>query len=114
VATLASYNWPGNIRELRNVLERAALLSESGTISPADLALPMAHIAPGAHESTDNADLTLQQVERQHIIKVLKLENGLVDKAAARLGIPRSTLYARLKQHGIRLERVGTVGPEVE
>jgi len=114
VAALASYKWPGNIRELRNVLERAALLSEWGTISPADLALPMAHVAPGADESTDNADLTLQQVERRHIVKVLKLENGLVDKAAARLGIPRSTLYARLKQHGITLDRVGTVGIEVQ
>jgi DNA-binding NtrC family response regulator len=113
VAALASYKWPGNIRELRNVIERAALLSEWGTISPADLALPMAHVAPGADESTDNADLTLQQLERQHIVKVLKLENGSVDKAAARLGIPRSTLYARLKQHGITLDRVGTVGIEV-
>jgi DNA-binding NtrC family response regulator len=112
VAALSSYNWPGNIRELRNVLERAALLSESGTISPADLALPMPHVAPGVHESTDNANLTMQQLERQHIIKVLKLENGSVDKAAIRLGIPRSTLYARLKQHGIALERVGTAGIE--
>ena len=111
VAALASYNWPGNIRELRNVIERAALLSEWGTISPDDLALPMAHVAPGAHESTDDG-LTLQQLERQHIIKVLKLENGSVDKAAVRLGIPRSTLYSRLKQHGIALERVGTAGIE--
>jgi DNA-binding NtrC family response regulator len=113
VTALASYNWPGNIRELRNVLERAALLSESGTILPADLALPTTHVAPGAHESTDNPNPTLQEVERQYIIKILTLENRSVDKAAVRLGIPRSTLYVRLKQHGIALERVGTVGPEV-
>ena len=106
VAALASYKWPGNIRELRNVLERAALLSEWGTISPADLALPMAHVVPGADESTDNANLTLQQVERQHIIKILKLEDGSVDKAAVRLGIPRSTLYSKLKQFGIALGKV--------
>jgi DNA-binding NtrC family response regulator len=111
VTALASYNWPGNIRELRNVLERAALLSESGTILPADLALPTTHV--GAHESTDNPNPTLQEVERQYIIKILTLENRSVDKAAVRLGIPRSTLYVRLKQHGIALERVGTVGPEV-
>jgi transcriptional regulator with PAS, ATPase and Fis domain len=106
---LRSYGWPGNIRELRNVLERAALLSESGTISPADLALQVAHVAPGAHESTDNADLTLQEVERQHIIKILTLENGAVDKAAVRLDVPRSTLYLKLKQYGITLGKVRVV-----
>ena len=106
VAALASYSWPGNIRELRNVIERAALLSESGIISPADLALPMSHAAPGAHESTDNADLTLEHLERQHIVKILKLEHGAVDKAAVRLGVPRSTLYSRLKQYGILLGRL--------
>ena len=108
-AALRSYSWPGNIRELRNVLERAALLSESGTISTADLALQVAHVAPGAHESTDNADLTLQEVERQHIIKILTLENGSVDKAAVRLDVPRSTLYLKLKQYGITLGKVRVV-----
>jgi transcriptional regulator of acetoin/glycerol metabolism len=44
----------------------------------------------------------------------LRHENGAVDKAAVRLGIPRSTLYARLKQHGITLDRVRTVGIEVQ
>ncbi|MGA2962411.1 MAG: sigma-54 dependent transcriptional regulator [Candidatus Korobacteraceae bacterium] len=109
-AALTSYSWPGNIRELRNVLERAALLSESGTISPADLGLQAAHVAPEAYESTDNADLTLQQLERQHIIRVLKLENGSVDKAAVRLEVPRSTLYFKLKQYGITLSKVRVVG----
>ncbi len=108
-AALRSYSWPGNIRELRNVLERAALLSESGTISPADLALQVAQVAPGARESTDNADLTLQEVERQHIIKILTLENGSVDKAAVRLDVPRSTLYLKLKQYGITLGKVRVV-----
>jgi DNA-binding NtrC family response regulator len=108
-AVLASYSWPGNLRELRNVLERAALLSEEGTIRSTDLALSSA-TGLLAQSAALQLELTLEQVERQHIIKVLKLENGSVDKAAACLGIPRSTLYARLKQHGIRLERVGTVG----
>jgi DNA-binding NtrC family response regulator len=109
-AALKSYSWPGNIRELRNVLERAALLSESGTIAPVDLALQSSQVAPGAHESTDNDGLTLQQLERQHIIKVLNLENGSVDKAAVRLEVPRSTLYFKLKQYGITLSKVRVVG----
>ena len=69
----------------------------------------MAQVAPGARESTDNADLTLQEVERQHIIKILTLENGSVDKAAVRLDIPRSTLYLKLKQCGITLGKVRVV-----
>jgi DNA-binding NtrC family response regulator len=108
-AALTSYSWPGNIRELRNVLERAALLTESGTISPADLALPTAHAVPGVHEG-DDTSLTLQQLERQYIIKILNLENGAVDKAAFRLEIPRSTLYSKLKQYGIALDKVRVVG----
>jgi DNA-binding NtrC family response regulator len=109
VATLASHKWPGNIRELRNVIERAALLSESGAISPADLALPMAHAASGIDDSTANDGLTLEQLERQHITKVLKLENGSVDKAAVRLGLPRSTLYSKLKQYGIALDKLRVI-----
>jgi transcriptional regulator of acetoin/glycerol metabolism len=95
------------------VLERAALLSEEGTIHSADLALsaatgslPQAAAAPW--------ELTLEQLERQHIVSIFKHENGLVDQAALRLGIPRSTLYTRLKQYGITLDRVRTVGTDVQ
>jgi len=109
VAALTSYSWPGNIRELRNVLERAALLSEEGTIRSDDLALSSATgLLP--QSAAPQLELTLEQVERQHIVRILTHENGSIDKAAVRLGIPRSTLYARLKQHGITLERVRTVG----
>jgi transcriptional regulator of acetoin/glycerol metabolism len=45
--------------------------------------------------------MTLQQIERQHIAHVLRSENGKVDRAAVRLGIPRSSLYAKIKQYGI-------------
>ena len=113
VAALASYSWPGNIRELRNVLERAALLSEEGTIHSADLALSAA-TASLPQSAAPQLELTLDQVERQHIVRILRHENGSVDKAAVSLGIPRSTLYARLKQHGITLDRVRTVGIEVQ
>lgn len=107
-AALKSYSWPGNIRELRNVLERAALLSKEGTIHSADLALPDAtRLLPQAGAS--QLELTLEQVERQHIVRTLKHENGSVDKAAVRLGIPRSTLYSKLKQHGIVLDKVRVV-----
>ncbi len=112
VAALRSYSWPGNIRELRNVLERAALLSEEGTIHSADLALSAA-TGSLQQAAAPPWELTLEQLERQHIVSILKHENGLVDQAALRLGIPRSTLYIRLKQYGITLDRVRTVGTEI-
>ncbi|MCP3164262.1 sigma-54-dependent transcriptional regulator [Myxococcus qinghaiensis] len=95
-AALTRYPWPGNIRELRNVLERAVLLSGGGPLSRGDLRF---------EASTDEArvedDLTLEELERRHIERVLRRENGHVERAALRLGIPRSSLYERLKRLGI-------------
>ncbi|MBA3522884.1 MAG: sigma-54-dependent Fis family transcriptional regulator [Gemmatimonadales bacterium] len=93
------YPWPGNIRELRNVLERAVLLSATARIEPEDLRFDAGLAkAPGAHASS----LTLVEVERQHIELVLQEENGHVERAARRLGIPRSSLYHKIKQFGLR------------
>jgi DNA-binding NtrC family response regulator len=96
---LLRYSWPGNIRELRNVLERAVLLGGSPRIEPQDLRFDdgLAGL-PGAPASS----LTLQEVERQHIELVLQEENGHVERAASRLGIPRSSLYQKIKQLGLR------------
>jgi DNA-binding NtrC family response regulator len=103
MTALQGYSWPGNIRELRNVLERAALLSRDGVIRPEDLHFQLikAEPKPAATISDAGSDLTLQQLERQHISSVLKRENGKVERAAAKLGIPRSSLYVKLKQYGI-------------
>jgi DNA-binding NtrC family response regulator len=95
-AALVRYPWPGNIRELRNVLERALLLSGGGPLSRNDLRFE----AP-SEESSAEEDLTLEELERRHIERVLRRENGHVERAAARLGIPRSSLYERLKRLGI-------------
>ncbi|MBZ4420912.1 sigma-54 dependent transcriptional regulator [Myxococcus sp. RHSTA-1-4] len=95
-AALVRYPWPGNIRELRNVLERAMLLSGGGPLSRSDLRFEAVADDAGAEE-----DLTLEEVERRHIERVLRREHGHVERAAARLGIPRSSLYERLKRLGI-------------
>ncbi|RJS24969.1 sigma-54-dependent Fis family transcriptional regulator [Corallococcus sp. H22C18031201] len=96
-AALIRYPWPGNIRELRNVLERAVLLSGGGALSRGDL-----RFEPQSEDDTSaEDDLTLEELERRHIERVLRRENGHVERAAARLGIPRSSLYERLKRLGI-------------
>ena len=103
VRALQEYSWPGNVRELRNVIERAVLLSEEKTIGLRDL-----HFDGHASVSTPFFDsrLTLIELERQHIERVLNEEGGRVEKAAKRLGIPRSSLYQKIKKHQIQTSKV--------
>jgi len=100
---LQGYHWPGNIRELRNVLERGLLLSEGALLAPGDLQLEPAVAGP---LDGDEDPITLQELERRHIERVLRLEGGRVSDAAKRLGIPRSSLYQKIKQHRIVVSRV--------
>ena len=95
---LGSRSWPGNVRQLRNVLERAALLSDHSTLEPADLGEGP---APAAVGSTPGPRMTLAEAERLHIEAVLREERGAVARAAEVLGISRSSLYERIKKHGI-------------
>jgi DNA-binding NtrC family response regulator len=101
---LASYPWPGNIRELRNVLERAVLLSEEEAIGEADLRFD--RHAPGGDEEAEPWSLTLDEVERRHLVRVLRHERRNVARAAERLGVPKSSLYQKLKRFGIDLSEL--------
>jgi DNA-binding NtrC family response regulator len=105
VARLQAYRWPGNVRELRNVLERAAVLAPTDVLAAEDLLFDPAP-ARSPPEGEDASD-TLERVERRHIERVLRAADGRVSVAAERLGVPRSTLYEKLKQHGIATSRKG-------
>ena len=99
---LRSYAWPGNVRELRNVLERAVLRAEGDEIRAADFRFtPALAESPAAAASGQ----TLTDLERQQIEKVLQEERGRVANAAQRLGIPRSTLYQKIKEYRVDLSR---------
>ncbi len=98
-AELQAYTWPGNIRELRNVLERAALLTEEPAIKATDIAA-MLSPAQGALFGAGNP-LSLDEAEKLHIERVLHAEGGNVPSAAKTLGLSRSALYQKLKKHGI-------------
>ena len=100
VGVLQSYPWPGNIRELRNVLECAVLLAERPVLEPSDLHFDLRGHARAS--SRPDSTMTLAEVERLHIEQVLRELEGRVPAAAERLGIPRSSLYAKLKQYGIQ------------
>ncbi len=96
---LRDYAWPGNIRELANVLERAMILQKGDSLEPLDLGLGAGRrAAPVAGEG----DLvTLKEMEKLHIERVLQRSGGNVSEAAQVLGLARRTLYDRLKLLGI-------------
>jgi formate hydrogenlyase transcriptional activator len=96
---LQAYDWPGNIRELQNIIERAVILSQG----PA-LQLPHGEINNLVKSPTPTAMRTLADAERDHIQDVLRQARGVVggrNGAAARLGVARTTLLYRMQKLGI-------------
>jgi len=94
---LTGYDWPGNIRELRNVLERALLFCKTGSIDRATLGFDRTLQPDESGEAQ-----TLDEAERRHIANVLRKAGGRVDDAAQVLALSRSSLYAKLKKFGIK------------
>jgi DNA-binding NtrC family response regulator len=95
---LTNYLWPGNIREMRNVLERAAQIAERSPLTVKDLELQWPGSAPVKPEtSTLDTNLTMRELELRYIGLVLTEERGSIDRAAERLGISRSSLYSKVK-----------------
>jgi DNA-binding NtrC family response regulator len=108
---LMKYDWPGNVRELENVLERAMILDEGGTIGPEDL--PDMIRFGESHRGTlviDSPTLTLEELEKEYILKVLNYTRWQKKRASELLGINASTLYRKLIAYGVEksgLDREG-------
>jgi two-component system response regulator HydG len=110
-ALLERYDYPGNVRELENAVEHAVAVSEGSAITAPDL--PAAIRAPRMLPA-DGADAapvpaprprdqwSLSEIEKQHIERVLALHRGNATAAAKQLGISRTTLWRKLRHHGIR------------
>ena len=92
---LMSYDWPGNIRELQNVLERSLILSEGDLIT--ERALPLELSGRLAATGKNGPFLPLKELERQHILAVMHFVGGSRTRAAEILGIGRKTLYRKLQ-----------------
>jgi Nif-specific regulatory protein len=91
---LLAYSWPGNVRQLRNVIDSAVVLAEDPEIKPADLGLH----EPAGEESES---LNLKYWEKRLIGEALRKSGGNVPEAAALLGLGRATLYYKIKQYGL-------------
>jgi formate hydrogenlyase transcriptional activator len=109
MAVLQNWNWPGNIRELENMIERMVIMSKGRELAGPPLELD------GPQEVTDD---DLSEMEREHIVRVLRETHGVLsgaDGAARRLGMKRTTLQSMLKRFGIEVQGFrrgsGTFGP---
>jgi len=98
---LEAYPWPGNIRELRNVMERALILAGDSTILPEHLPKELALRREAEGSRAEAPVWALEEAERRHILAVLERCQGNKTHAAQRLGITRLTLRNKLKQYGL-------------
>jgi len=108
--SLNRYHWPGNVRELENAIERAVSLSHGPLLTPDDLPAAIRQVPSPAEHKSDAPDtaesvyLTLEEVEKRHLVRVLRETKGNKVKAAKILGIDRRTLYRMAERFGLDLE----------
>lgn len=103
IQLLQRYNWPGNVRELKNIIERSCILHKE-KLHPSTL---LYHTMPLAEEhktlpSSPDTVLTLEELEKHHILKILDAKKGNITQAAKTLGISLSTMKRKLQQFGTR------------
>lgn len=114
IEELRNYDYPGNVRELRNILQRAAALSTNGLITPAEIhidhedARRSAADTAAGFQNTDGQEPSIKGLELQYIAELLAEHRGKRSKVAQILGISERTLYRKLKQYG--LQSVGRSG----
>src|SRR5208337_2452121 len=99
VQAMMQWNWPGNIRELENFIERSVILSEGNRLTP-----PLGELRAEISQQTPDSNGTLRNKEREHIIAILRQTRGAMSGpggAAARLGLKRTTLQCKMQRLGI-------------
>ena len=101
VERLTAFDWPGNVRQLQNEIQRAVLLCEAGEIDSTDLSIT--NVKSESEQSMDTNFTLLEGVERNAIVQMLKETGGNKLETAKRLGIGRQTLYNKIKAYGIEV-----------
>jgi len=100
IEKLISHNWPGNTRELKNIIERAIILTDDTSLSKE--LLPSEILYPDYNHSPEYHYNTLAEMEKNHIIRMLEFTKGNKSKAAEKLGIGVPTLYRKLEQYKLK------------
>jgi Transcriptional activator of acetoin/glycerol metabolism len=108
---LKNYKWPGNVRELENVVQRSYYLAKDGVISGELVPDYIKDITKHTIKCIDCGDTesavkiqTMEQIEKEHIIKALKYCNGNVVKASKLIDVGKSTLYRKIKRYNLDIE----------
>src|SRR5207249_976245 len=101
VERLTNFDWPGNVRQLQNEIQRAVLLCEGDEVDAADLSI--SNVSSAGDSATDTNFTLLEGVERNAIVQKLKETGGNKLEAARQLGIGRQTLYNKIKAYGIEV-----------
>jgi DNA-binding NtrC family response regulator len=107
VEFMLDYGWPGNVREVENMVERGVILAKEDAITVTEL-------PPDMLRQTAMEGDSIEDVVRSHILKVLEETKGNISKAAQRLGIQRITLYNKLKKYDYRIDRPDTLREPLE
>jgi DNA-binding NtrC family response regulator len=101
MAAMQAYDWPGNVRQLENVLERSSAFCEGQVIELKDLPATVRGSKPSGRVPAGIGGIPLSDLERESLIQTLKLCNGNKAETARRLGITEKSVYNKLKRHGL-------------
>lgn len=100
---LLSYDYPGNIRQLKNIIDRAAILCVEGVIEPENIDFEDSRVSDSKTEIMNIDGCTLEEIERQAIQTAMKQFDGNITKVSSSLGITRQSLYRKLEKYGITI-----------
>jgi DNA-binding NtrC family response regulator len=101
VSSLAKYNWPGNVRQLYNAIERAKILSDDKQITAENLPREILDLKPGSVQSVVGSGIDLETLNRMHVVKVFEQHHRNKAQTARALGIGRRSLYRLLEKYAI-------------
>ncbi len=100
MSVLLNHSWPGNVRELENVIERAIVLGKGKVVLPEDLPVHLRVERSKSRQDTPEHK-SLEEIEKEHIVRVLRETEGHQGRAAKILGITRKTLYSKMRNYGL-------------
>ena len=99
---MQAYHWPGNVREMKNVIQRAALMCQGSELVPEDLPPRFLDLKPSESRITFELGTSLDEIERTMVIRALEATNNNRKEAARLLGISRRVIYNKLRKHGLK------------